>query len=169
MVLIVFYMRAKSLIHNRDAIGISRIVTEVVLPLYLFRQISHSDLSISSLKAVLALLLAELLVASIAYPTGKWIMRLTDEKLAIFVICSTLSSTGLLGNSFLKILYNENVEILAEGILIGQLAITTPNYLLTPAILSNYLMDRDISSPLNLTWFKEIWACVSPAFDNAEI
>lgn len=148
MVLIVFYMRGKSLVHERDAPAISRIITEIVLPLYLFRQLSHSDLSISSLNAVSALLLVELCVAVIAYPAGKWILKLSDETLAIFVLCSTFSSTGLLGNSFLKILYNDNSTAISEGIIVGQLAITTPNYLLTPAILGSYCAAQKASSPI---------------------
>jgi len=138
MVLTVFYMRHRQLLHPRDAPAVSRVITEIVLPLYLFRQLSHSNLSLSSLNAVFALILVELAIAGMAYSASRWFLRLSDEMLAIFVLCSTFSSTGLLGNSFLKILYNDNVSAVTEGILVGQLAITTPNYLLTPAILSRY-------------------------------
>lgn len=80
----------------------------------------------------------EIFLAFLAYPVGKYFLKLTDSSLAVFVLCSTFSSTGLLGNSFLKLIYEGNSVALAEGIIIGQLAITTPNYLLTPAILSRF-------------------------------
>jgi predicted permease len=97
-----------------------------------------AHISIFILKAAGGLVLVEVLLAFIAVIVGKYFLKLTESSLAVFVLCSTFSSTGLLGNSFLKLMYEGNSDALAEGIIIGQLAITAPNYLLTPAILSRF-------------------------------
>ena len=136
LIIVAFYMKHRELIRVDQAPTIAKIVTEVILPAYLFRQLALSHLTIASLKAVIVLMIIEILIGFLSYFTARNILKLSSETLAIFVLCSTFSSTGLLGNSFLKILYADDMSAIAEGILIGQLAITAPNYLLTPAILS---------------------------------
>lgn len=138
LIIVVFYMKHKSLLRESHAPAIALIITEVILPAYLFRQLAYSQLTITSLNAVLALIIIELIIGVLSYLTARFLLKLSDTSLALFVLCSTFSSTGLLGNSFLKILFADDIATISEGILIGQLAITAPNYLLTPAILSLY-------------------------------
>lgn len=138
LILATFYLRAKGILKSSNAPKLSRLITELVLPAYLFRQLAFADLSMVALKAAGGLILAEITLALIAYPIGKYLLKLTSSTLALFVLCSTFSSTGLLGNSFLKLIYDMNSNAIADGIIIGQLAITTPNYFITPAILSRF-------------------------------
>ena len=139
LIIATFYLRAKGVLRPTNNLTLSRLITELVLPAYLFHQLASAHLSISALKAAGGLITAEIILAFLAYPFGKYCLNLSNSALSVFILCSTFSSTGLLGNSFLKLIYETNPDAIAEGIIVGQLAITTPNYLITPAILSkNY-------------------------------
>ncbi|MFM7084330.1 MAG: AEC family transporter [Hyphomicrobium sp.] len=138
LVFATFYLRARGILKSSNAPTIARLITELILPAYLFHQLAFANLSIAALKAAGSLIIVEIILASLSYPLGKYLLKMNGSTLAIFVLCSTFSSTGLLGNSFLKLIYDTDAMAIAQGIIIGQLAITTPNYLLTPAILSQF-------------------------------
>lgn len=148
LVLATFHLRARGILKSSNVSTISRFLTELVLPAYLFNYLTHSHahLSFEVLKAAGSLVVVEFILASIAYPVGKYCLKLTGVKLAIFVLCSTFSSTGLIGNTFIKLIYDTNTFAITEGILIGQLAITTPNYLITSTILSKFDSTKTSSS-----------------------
>ena len=146
LIITTFYLRSKEILKPSHNPTLSRLITELVLPAYLFHQLAGAHLSLSALKAAGGLIVAEIALACFAYPIGKYFLNLSSSALNIFVLCSTFSSTGLLGNSFLKLIYETNPDAIAEGIIVGQLAITTPNYLITPAILSKYKLPNKKSS-----------------------
>lgn len=156
LILVVFYMKHRSLLRQNQAPAIALIITEVILPAYLFRQLAFSQLTTSSFNAVLALIIIECVIGALSYLTGKYILNLLNDTLVIFVLCSTFSSTGLLGNSFLKILFSDDITTISEGILIGQLAITAPNYLLTPAVLSIFA-SKKVSTSLQSQILKSLF------------
>ena len=61
-----FYLRAKGILRPTNNLTLSRLITELVLPSYLFHQLASAHLSMSAFKAAGGLITAEILLENIA-------------------------------------------------------------------------------------------------------
>lgn len=145
LVLSTFYLRWRGILSPAAAPAIARLITEMVLPALLVRQLASVKLDVLTEQAVVATLSAEIVVGACAFIIAKYILKLALPAIGVFVLCSTFGSTALIGNALIKVVFKENVGLTAASMIIGQLATGLPNNLIGPAIMMRCGKDQGIS------------------------
>jgi malonate transporter len=143
MVASTFYLRWRNILRPAAAPVIARLVTEFVLPALLIRQLAAIQIDWLTGQAVIATLAAEIIVGVFAFLIARFLFRLPPASIAVFVLCSTFGSTALIGNAFIKVVFDDDIKMTAASLIIGQLATGLPNNLLGPAIMMRCGTDRD--------------------------
>ena len=127
-------LRQLKVIHSEHAPYIGKLIVAFVLPAVLIEHLAKIQINHEVLQLVLCFLLAELITFFLSYAVGKFILKLLPPSLGVFTICSTFGSTAILGTAFITAVFQGDQHILAKGLLVGQLAVGIPAYILLPLI-----------------------------------
>jgi predicted permease len=189
LVAITIYLRWRKIITASAAPSIARLVMELVLPALLIRKLSHIQVDWMTGQSVIAMIVAELIVGVLAFLIARYLFKLKPSSISVFILCSTFGSTALLGNTFIKEVYHDNLGITAISLIIGQLAVGVPNNLLGPALTlffcqgaktsrTNLVLNSIINPPLISIIIGIFWglnqlpttgAILSPFFEGLKI
>lgn len=126
LVVLTLYLRARGFLTTEAAPTVSRMVTECTLPAMIFRQLASTQVDGHAFQAAGCILLAEAMVAVVAFLLGRYALRLSRQSLGVYMVCATFGSTSLIGNFLIKIAFNDDLALTATGVLVGQLAVGLP-------------------------------------------
>lgn len=106
---------------------ISRIITDVVLPALIFYKMSDVSLSAHQMDAAIAIILSELVIGLSAWAIGQYAIGLNRYALGAFILASTFGSTSMMGTALIQIVFPDDAEALAAGIIVAQAGVGVPN------------------------------------------
>lgn len=120
------WLRHKGVLSAEFTPAVSRMITDIVLPALIFYRISDFRLDIKHLDSIVAMILAECAVGIAAWAIGRYWIRLNRPALGTFILASTFGSTSLMGTALIQIVFPDNPEALATGMLVAQAGVGFP-------------------------------------------
>lgn len=106
---------------------ISRMITDVVLPALIFYKMSDVSLTRHQIDAAMAMFGSEVIVGISAWAIGRYLIGLNKYALGAFILASTFGSTSMMGTALIQIVFPDNAEALAAGIMVAQAGVGVPN------------------------------------------
>jgi predicted permease len=133
VVLLCLLLRKLSIIKTEDNQVFSKLLTQVVLPAVIFLQLSATPIKSGQFLLVFAVFVAGVLSMLLAYIAGR-ILRLSKPKIGALMLTSSFGSSALLGYPFIAFSFPNNPEAIADAVLLSELGVGLPMFLLGPAI-----------------------------------
>lgn len=106
---------------------ISRVITDVVLPALIFYKMSDASLNASQVDAAMAMIAGETIIGIAAWAIGRYLLGLNRFALGAFILASTFGSTSMMGTALIQIVFPDDAEALAAGIMVAQAGVGVPN------------------------------------------
>jgi predicted permease len=133
VVLLCLLLRKLSIIKTEDNQVFTKLLTQVVLPAVIFLQLSATPIKSGQFLLVFAVFVAGVLSMLLAYIAGR-ILRLSKPKIGALMLTSSFGSSALLGYPFIAFSFPNNPEAIADAVLLSELGVGLPMFLLGPAI-----------------------------------
>ncbi len=149
VVLLCLLLRKLSIIRTEDNQVFTKLLTQVVLPAVIFLQLSGTPIKSSQFLLVFAVFVAGVLSMLLAYIAGR-MLRLSKPKIGALMLTSSFGSSALLGYPFIAFSFPNNPEAIADAVLLSELGVGLPMFLLGPAI-AIYFGNRSESFNLKKT------------------
>ena len=127
-------LRHQGVIKQTDATLFAKLIVNVVLPALLVSTLSKISVNTGILKVAATFLAVEALVFGASYAVGLYILSLKRPSLGVFILCSTVGSTAILGISYISFVFQGDAEAVGKGLLISQLAVGIPAYIFCPMV-----------------------------------
>lgn len=121
------WLKLKGVMTADHAPIISRMITDVVLPSLIFYKMSDVSLSAHQMDAAVAMILSELVIGFSAWAIGRYLIGLNKYALGAFILASTFGSTSMMGTALIQIVFPDDAEALAAGIIVAQAGVGVPN------------------------------------------
>jgi len=137
VVLLCLLLRKLSIIKTEDNQVFSKLLTQVVLPAVIFLQLSATPIKSGQFLLVFAVFVAGVLSMLLAYIAGR-ILRLSKPKIGALMLTSSFGSSALLGYPFIAFSFPNNPEAIADAVLLSELGVGLPMFLLGPAIAIHF-------------------------------
>ena len=144
LLILLVALRFKGIVNKSDAPTIARLTIDFVLPCLLLGKLPFIYLSEEVAWSSAYLMLSEIIIGSISYLFGRYIIKLSRPSLAVFILCSTFGSTAILGSAFMTAVFYGDTQSVATGLLISQLSVGIPAYIAMPAISIYFSDDKTI-------------------------
>ena len=125
-------LRQLNVLKKADAPIFARLIVNAVLPALLFSHLAKISADASVISDSLTFFIIESTIFGLAFLTGRHLLKLPKSSLGVFVLCSTIGSTAILGISYVSFVFNGNVEAVARALLISQIAVGIPAYIICP-------------------------------------
>jgi predicted permease len=135
LLLFAFILRWLDILQKSDAPVFAKLIVNVVLPSLLLSNLARISLDTSVLADTLTFFFVEVLVFGLAFLVGRYALHLPKTSLGVFVLSSTIGSTAILGISYVSFVFDANIEAVAKALLISQIAVGIPAYILCPIVL----------------------------------
>jgi len=126
MIGITLYLRYRKLISQSSMGLLSFMLMNVLCPALIFSSIAQSRFESSELLAASMIIGSEVLVGILAYIIGRWALRLKRTTLGTFIIATMFGSSGLIGNSLVKVLFHDNTAVISMSMIVGSVGIGIP-------------------------------------------
>lgn len=129
------YLRRLNILKRADAPIFAKLIVNLVLPALLLSHLSRVKLDSSVITDSLLFFLVEVITFCLALLCGFYVLRLAKPSLGVFVLSSTIGSTAILGVSYVSYVFNGNLEAVARALLISQLSVGVPAYIICPVVM----------------------------------
>jgi len=133
VVLLCLLLRKLSIIKTEDNMVFTKLLTQVVLPAVIFLQLSATPIKSGQFLLIFAVFVAGVLSMLLAYFAG-CLLRLSKPKTGALMLTSSFGSSALLGYPFIAFSFPNNPEAIADAVLLSELGVGLPMFLLGPAI-----------------------------------
>jgi malate permease and related proteins len=160
VILICLLLRRFSIIKEGDEKVFSKLLTQLVLPAAIFLQLSSAPIKSSQIMMVVAIIIAGLLSILLAALAGR-LLKLSKPKTGALMLTSSFGSSALLGYPLISYSFPGNPEALADAVLLSELGVGLPIFILGPAI-AIYYGDHSSEIRLNKSVFTSYF--FSPVF-----
>ena len=133
VVLFCLLLRKYSVIKEEDGNVFAKLLTQAVLPAVIFLQLSATPIKSSQFLLVLSIFVAGVLSMLLAWIAGR-LLRLSKAKIGALMLTSSFGSSALLGYPFISFAFPNNPEAIADAVLLSELGVGLPIFILGPAI-----------------------------------
>lgn len=130
-------MKQKSIVHEEDAALFARLLTSAALPAFIFFQLSTHPVSSRQFLMVLAMIVTGLLSMGASWLAGK-ALRFDRQKIGALMLTSSFGSTALVGYPLIQFSFPNNPDALTDAILLSELGVGLPIFILGPAIAMHF-------------------------------
>ncbi|MCX6678049.1 MAG: AEC family transporter [Methanothrix sp.] len=130
-------MKKKSIVREEDAALCARLLTQAALPAFIFFQLSTHPLSSHQFLMVLAMVVTGIISMGAAWLAGK-ALRFDRQKIGALLLTSSFGSTALIGYPLIQFSFPNNPEALTDAILLSELGVGLPIFILGPAIAMHF-------------------------------
>ncbi|HRU04377.1 MAG TPA: AEC family transporter [Candidatus Brocadiia bacterium] len=132
-----------SVASESDAPLFARILTRLVVPALVFRQLATHPLQARQLVMVGAMIAASLVSLALAWLAGR-ALRLDRARLGALMIVSTFGSSSLLGYPMIEFSFPNDAEAMTDAVLVSELGVGLPIFTICPlvAMLCGARQDR---------------------------
>jgi predicted permease len=133
VILLCLLLRKLSIIKEEDGKVFSNLLTQAVLPAVIFLQLSATPIKSSQFLLVFAVFVAGVLSMLLAWAAGR-VLKLSRAKIGALMLTSSFGSSALIGYPFIAYSFPNNPEALADAVLLSELGVGLPMFILGPAI-----------------------------------
>jgi malate permease and related proteins len=130
-------MKNKGIVKEEDSALCARLLTQAALPAFIFFQLSTHPVSSRQFLLVLIMIVSGLVSLGVAYFAGK-ALRLDRPKIGALMLTSAFSSTALIGYPLIQFSFPNNPEALTDAILLSELGVGLPIFILGPLIAMHF-------------------------------
>ncbi|MEI6575938.1 MAG: AEC family transporter [Bacteroidota bacterium] len=156
VIMLCLILRKYSIIKEEDAKVFSNLLTKAVLPAVIFLQLSAIPIKSSQFLLVFAVFIAGVLSMFLSWVLGK-ALKLSRVKTGALMLTSSFGSSALIGYPFIAFSFQNNPEAMADAVLLSELGVGLPMFILGPAIamfFGNKLEHSGIKKALSWTYFR---------------
>lgn len=133
IVVLCLLLRKLSIVKVEDGKIFAKLLTQVVLPAVIFLQLSATPIKSGQFLLVFAVFVAGVLSMILAWLAGR-MLRLSKAKIGALMLTSSFGSSALLGYPFIVFSFPNNPEAIADAVLLSELGVGLPMFLIGPAI-----------------------------------
>jgi hypothetical protein len=137
VVLLVVLLKRLGVIHAPDQAVFARLLTQVVIPAVVFYQLAIHPLDGRKFLLVLAMFLAGCASLFLAWLAGR-LLRLDRPHTGALMITSAFGSSALLGYPLIQFAFPHNPEAMADAVLVSELGVGLPIFILCPLIAMHF-------------------------------
>lgn len=128
-------LRWLKVLKQADAPLFAKLIVNLVLPALLLSHLAKISADPSVITDSLTFIFVEATIFGLASICGHHFLKLPKPSLGVFVLCSTIGSTAILGISYVTFVFDGNLEAVSRALLISQFAVGVPAYILCPIVL----------------------------------
>jgi len=133
VVLFCLVLRKFSIIKEEDGNVFAKLLTHAVLPAVIFLQLSATPIKGNQFLLVLSIFVAGVLSMLLAWLAGR-LLGLSKAKTGALMLTSSFGSSALLGYPFIAFTFPNNPEAIADAVLLSEIGVGLPMFILGPAI-----------------------------------
>jgi len=155
VILFCLVLRKFAIIKEEDGNVFSKLLTNAVLPVVIFLQLSATPIKGSQFLLVIAILIAGILSMFLAWFAGR-ILKLSKAKTGALMLTSSFGSSALIGYPFIAFSFPNNPEAMADAVLLSELGVGLPIFILGPAIamfFGNTQENGEIKKAFSFSYF----------------
>ncbi|MCD4736108.1 MAG: AEC family transporter [Bacteroidales bacterium] len=130
-------MRWRKILSEDHSLIIARIVTDLCLPAMIFVSLAGRLIRLDQLGPALEMLLLELLCVALAWFVS-YKLKFSKEQQGAVVFCSAFGSSAFLGYPLIIQMFPEKAEALTEAVLISEIGVGYPIFILGPVLASYF-------------------------------
>jgi len=156
IILLCLLLRKLSIVKADDEKIFSRLLTQVVLPAVIFLQLSATPIKSNQFLLVFAVFVAGVLSMLLAWLAGR-MLKLSKAKTGALMLTSSFGSSALLGYPFIAFSFPDNPEAIADAVLLSELGVGLPMFLIGPAIslyFGNKSHNFSLRKTFSLSYFR---------------
>jgi hypothetical protein len=149
-------LRRLSVIKQEDGKVFTKLLTQAVLPAVIFLQLSGTPIKSNQLLMVISVFVAGVASMILSWLAGK-LLRLSREKTGALILTSSFGSSALIGYPFIAYSFPGNPEALADAVLLSELGVGLPIFILGPAIamyFGNKSGNFSVKDTFSLAYFR---------------
>ncbi|MCF8234506.1 MAG: AEC family transporter [Bacteroidales bacterium] len=129
-----FWLKKRGVVNENLKGVFSKMTTDYALPALIFANLSTRELELNQLLPVVLMLGSILITMVFAYIGGK-ILKLSTDRLGVFIILAGFGSSSSLGYPLVKQVFPNSCDALADAMLIGELGACLPFFIIGVAVL----------------------------------
>jgi predicted permease len=155
VIIFCLFLRKFSVIREEHSNIFAKLLTQAVLPAVIFLQLSGTPVKSSQVLLILAVFVAGLSSMALAWIAGL-ILRLSRAKTGALMLTSSFGSSALIGYPFIAFSFPGNTEAMADAVLLSELGVGLPIFILGPAIalwFGNRSDNVSIKQAFSLSYF----------------
>ncbi|MEI7636744.1 MAG: AEC family transporter [Syntrophus sp. (in: bacteria)] len=133
IVMVAYFMKIKGILKQEDSALFARLLTQAILPATIFYQLWTHPLSGESLAPVLIMFLSGTVSLAISWLIGV-LLKFDRQSIGALMIVSSFGSSALIGYPIIQYAFANNPQALAKGIIISELGVGLPIFILCPAV-----------------------------------
>jgi len=133
VILLCLLLRKLSIIKEEDGKVFSNLLTKAVLPAVIFLQLSATPIKSNQFLLVFAVFVAGVLSMLLAWGLGS-LLKLSRARTGALMLTSSFGSSALIGYPFIAYSFQNNPEAMADAVLLSELGVGLPMFILGPAI-----------------------------------
>ena len=137
IVLLNIFLKKKQILNGSDTPVFTRLLTQVVLPVFIFFQLLRYPPGLRYLLPVLAMFIAGCCTLLAAWIIGE-LMRFSRSTTGALMIVSSFGSSALLGYPLIQYTFPHDPGAMTEAILISELAVGLPIFTLCPLVAIHF-------------------------------
>lgn len=122
MIVATLWLRQQNIITQKHLPIISKMIVDLVYPALIFSMLAQCDLRLSYILSAVSINIALLIVGLIMGLLGKFVFRFDKASMMAFILAGTFSGTSLIGSALLKVVYQDQPDIISMGVVIAQLS-----------------------------------------------
>ncbi len=135
--IIAVVLRRKGILQESHSLTLARLVTDVFLPAIVFTGLASRAVSVHELEPSLIMLSLEVFCVLLAWGISI-LLGFSRKKQGAVVFCSAFGSSTFLGYSIITQMYPGNSEALAEAVLISEIGVGYPIFILGPVLAAHF-------------------------------
>jgi predicted permease len=157
LIIIFLFLRKKSLIQEKDKSIFGKLVTDFILPVFIFTSLYQQKFDFGAMKGALIFMVIIILSILFAFIIGK-LLKLENKQLGSFILVSCFGSSATLGYSILAKVFPNDPHAISDavfmneigvGILIFTLGVIIANYFgRNEQIFTKSFLKRFLSNPI---------------------
>lgn len=125
VILIAVVLKRRGVVKDEHGIVFSRIITQAILPVVIFRQLSTHPVSGGNFILPLIMVSNGFASLGVAWAAGK-LLRLDQAVIGAIMISSSFDSTALIGYPLVEYVFPNDPEALTDAILLSELGVGLP-------------------------------------------
>ena len=137
IVLLNIFLKKKGILNGSDTPVFTRLLTQVVLPVFIFFQLLRYPPGVRYLLPVLAMFITGCLTLLAAWIIGE-LLGFSRATTGALMIVSSFGSSALLGYPLIQYTFPNNPGAMTEAILISELAVGLPIFTLCPLVAMHF-------------------------------
>lgn len=133
LVMGVYFMKRKGMLKQEDSALFAKLLTQAVLPATIFYQLWTHPLSSATVAPVMIMFLVGVAALATSWLAGI-VLGFDRQSTGALMIVSSFGSSALIGYPIIQYAFAGNPHALAEGIVISELGVGLPIFILCPAV-----------------------------------